>query len=143
MATKAPTDAPASEHREGRRPLLPPFSIEDDPAPLYISSPEGAVRVRGTRIPLETVVRHYEQGDSPEDIVEQFPTLELADVYATIAYFLRHRPVVSAYLDQLQAIGEQNIGELEAASPWAEVRARLLARLVERQGQADDAPAGG
>lgn len=38
--------------------------------------------VAGTRVPVETVRRYIEAGRSPEQIVESFPVLELADVRA-------------------------------------------------------------
>ncbi len=58
----------------------------------------GTVRVGGTRVRLDTVVRCYDEGDSPEIIRHAFPTLTLPDIYATIAYVLQHRDEVDAYL---------------------------------------------
>jgi uncharacterized protein (DUF433 family) len=42
------------------------------------------------------VVEQYENGMTPEDMVRAYGTLELADVYAAIAYYLRHRDEVRA-----------------------------------------------
>lgn len=46
----------------------------------------GTVRVSGSRVSLDSVVYHYEQGATPERIAESFPSLNLADIYAVIAY---------------------------------------------------------
>lgn len=53
--------------------------------PLMQAS-DGGVFVSRTRIPLETVVDAYLQGNSAEEIVAQFDALELADVHVVIAY---------------------------------------------------------
>jgi hypothetical protein len=49
-------------------------------------------------VTLDTLVTAYEQGASPEEIVSRYTTLELADVYAIITYYLRHREEVEEYL---------------------------------------------
>ena len=64
----------------------------------------GVVRVGNTRVLFELVVRSYLQGHTPEEIVRQYSTLELANVYGALAYFLQHRDQVEEYL---QRRGEQ------------------------------------
>jgi hypothetical protein len=67
------------------------------PPPLRLD--EGSiVRVGQSRVSLDTIVEQYENGMTPEEMVAAYDTLELADVYATIAYFLRHVIQVRAYL---------------------------------------------
>ena len=58
----------------------------------------GVLRVAGSRVPLDAVVDLFDAGASPEEIVERLDTLKLADVYAVITYYLRHRDEVSAHL---------------------------------------------
>ncbi len=58
----------------------------------------GAVRVGKTRISLDLVVEEYQNGMTPEDMVGAYDTLALADVYAVIAYYLRHRDEVETYM---------------------------------------------
>ena len=38
------------------------------------------------------------RGQSAEQIIERFPTLELQQIYATILYYLHNREMVEAYL---------------------------------------------
>jgi uncharacterized protein (DUF433 family) len=42
--------------------------------------------IRGTRVPLRTVLASLAEGDGVADIVASFPTLTEADVYAVIAF---------------------------------------------------------
>lgn len=55
-------------------------------------------------------------------------TLGLADVYAVITYYLRHRSDVDAYLQERRARGQAIRREIEAHSPQTGLRERLLAR---------------
>ncbi len=59
---------------------------------------QDAIRVKGTRVGLETVVHDYRAGANPEEIVLRYPTLSLEQVHAAIAYFLAHQPEVEAYV---------------------------------------------
>jgi uncharacterized protein (DUF433 family) len=42
--------------------------------------------IRGTRIPVELVVRMLAQGIPEKDILEEYPRLELEDIRAALAY---------------------------------------------------------
>jgi uncharacterized protein (DUF433 family) len=55
--------------------------------PLVVSE-DGTIRIAGTRVSLESVVHHYEQGASAEEIVLRFPVLRLADAHSCLAYYL-------------------------------------------------------
>ncbi len=101
--------------------------IAHEPAPLD-STPDGVVRVGGTRVTLDTVVAAFLEGATAEEIVQQYPVLALADVYAAIGYYLRHRSEVEAYLDQRRQTAECVRGENVARFDPAGIRARLLAR---------------
>ncbi len=71
--------------------------LEADVLPLN-ADPQGVVRVSGTRVTLDTLVGFYRQGYSAEQLHASFPTVPLADVHAVVAYYLRHREAVEAYL---------------------------------------------
>ncbi|HSH80758.1 MAG TPA: DUF433 domain-containing protein [Herpetosiphonaceae bacterium] len=47
------------------------LTVEPQPIPLT-TSPDGVVRITGTRVPLETVVRAFLQGATPEEIAQDF-----------------------------------------------------------------------
>ena len=103
------------------------LTIAHEPAPLEATS-NGAVHVGGTRVTLDTVVAAFLEGATAEEIVQQYPVLALADVYAGIGYYLRHRPDVEAYLAQRREAAERVRGENAARFDPTGIRARLLAR---------------
>jgi len=57
-----------------------------------------AIRIKGTRVGIETVLRDYRGGASPEEIILRYPTLSLEQVHAAITYYLRNRVEMDAYL---------------------------------------------
>jgi uncharacterized protein (DUF433 family) len=77
----------------------------------------GAVRVGKSRISLDLVVEQYENGMAPEDMVRAYDTLVLAEVYAVIAYYLRHKNGVRAYLKQREGEAEALRARIEAERP--------------------------
>jgi uncharacterized protein (DUF433 family) len=103
------------------------LAIQTKPIPLQ-TDPDGTVRVTNTRIPLDTVVYAYRNGESAEEIVESFNALNLADVYAIISYYLDHQLEIDAYLQTRQTETEQLHDEIEKQFPSHGLRARLLAR---------------
>jgi uncharacterized protein (DUF433 family) len=108
-----------------------PLSIQADMPPLSHSS-DGVVRVGGTGIPLERVVRAFLAGMTPEQIVQDYDVLTVEDVYATINYYLHHREEVDAYL---QSASEEALGvreEMERQFDPMGIRARLLARQAAK-----------
>lgn len=66
-----------------------------------IEERNGGYYVAGTRISLDSVVYAFNEGQSPEQIVENFPLLgNLAKAYGAIAYYLDHKAVVDQHLAQ-------------------------------------------
>ena len=57
----------------------------------------GKAHIAGHRIRVsDIVVWHEKRGLSPDEIVDQFPGLSLADVYAALAYYFDHREEIEA-----------------------------------------------
>lgn len=82
------------------------ITIAVEKAPLVTDS-QGVVRVANTRVTLDTVVTAFLEGCTPEEIGEQYPSLQLPDVYLAIGYYLRHRDEVQAYLAERQRQSEK------------------------------------
>ncbi|RUT08504.1 hypothetical protein DSM106972_016720 [Dulcicalothrix desertica PCC 7102] len=101
------------------------------PTPLE-TNPDGVVLVGKTRVTLDTVVAVFNQGATAEEIVFRYPSLKLADVYATIAFYLNHQQEVEEYLQQRRQKG-QAVREINQAKfdPQG-LRDRLLARKASR-----------
>ncbi len=87
----------------------------------------GSVRVGKTRISLDLIVEQYENGMTPEDIVRAYDTLKVADVYGAIAYYLRHREEVTAYMKRRDELAEAMQKKIESERPRI-TRQELLVR---------------
>ena len=105
-----------------------PLAAAAEPIPVEANA-DGVIRVGGTRVPLDTVVEVFNTGATPEEIAQDFPVLRLDDIYAVITYYLRHRDEVETYLEQRRAQAAEVRRKIEARSPQAGLRERLLARL--------------
>lgn len=103
------------------------LSLAATPPPLSIDT-NGVVRVGHTRVTLDTVVYAFEEGATAEEIVQQYPSLTLADVYEAIGYYLHHEDEVGAYLREREERAAQVRRQNEQRFDPTGVRARLLAR---------------
>lgn len=89
----------------------------------------GSIRVGSSRVLLETVIRAFQDGASPESIVHRYSTLSLSDVYNTIGYYLRHQDAVEAYLDRREQLAESVKQRLSGIQPdLSLIRTRLLSQ---------------
>ena len=100
----------------------PPLPAE--PVPLRWD--DGVWRIGSTNLTLEVVVQLYESGLDADEIARDFDGLELASVYQTIGYYLRHREDLADYLAERRrhVAGQRERGKAAAR----EMRERLQAR---------------
>jgi hypothetical protein len=63
-----------------------------------------------------------------EEILEQYPSLQLSDIYTAIGYYLRHKTEVDAYLLEHQRHADEVRQEAEKHFNPVGIRDRLLAR---------------
>jgi len=108
------------------------LAITAEPAPLDMNE-DGAVLVGKTRITLDTLVAVFKQGATAEEIVYRFPSLNLADVYATIAFYLNHRSETEVYLQQRQRSSQEIRVMNQARFSSQDLRERLLARRTVQE----------
>ncbi len=99
------------------------------PVSPYIEERNSGLYVAGTGVSLDSVVIRFQQGASPEKIVQSFPTLRLSQVYGAIAYYLENETTVSEYLAESQR-------EMERSEvPLSETNPDLFARLQDARRQ--------
>jgi uncharacterized protein (DUF433 family) len=110
-------------------PMVPSFATE---VVRLRADEDGVVRVGKTRVTLDTVVAAFSEGATAEEIVQQYPSLNLADVYQVIGYYLRRPSDVEAYLQQRRAQADSVRRQNEARFDPQGVRDRLLARRTSR-----------
>ena len=92
------------------------MTITVDAPPLQTDS-TGTVRVGDSRVSLDLIVYAYLNGERPEEIATAYPSVTLDQVYASIAYYLRHRDEVDAYLAQREREADQIRADWEARFP--------------------------
>ena len=97
------------------------------------TSEEGKPRIAGHRIRVEDIVIWTEQGQSPDEIVADFPQLSLGDVHAALAYYFDHREEIRHDMEE----DERFVAEMKARSGPG-----LLDRLLGNDRDADSLPSG-
>ena len=65
----------------------------------YVELRESAYYVRGSRVSLDSIISGFRNGDSPEAIRDNFPTLKLEQVYGAVTFYLSHQAEMDAYLE--------------------------------------------
>lgn len=82
---------------------------------------------------FDAIVTAFDLGATPDEIVQRYPSVDLASAYTLIADTLRHRDSVEAYLAGRDRAGAETRADIEARFPPDGMRARLLARRAARQ----------
>ena len=107
------------------------IAFENQTSPLVVND-HGVVMMRGTRVPLDSVIGEHLDGASPEQIVANFTTLRLADVYYAIGYYLLHRAEVDAYLGKREEESRRMREEITSQPEYRQMVDRMKARAKER-----------
>jgi len=69
------------------------FHIEKDPAKY-----EGKAVVKGTRVPVASIVNHYRSGMSIEEILEGYPSLTPAQLFDALSYYFDNKDEIDREL---------------------------------------------
>jgi uncharacterized protein (DUF433 family) len=103
----------------------------------HVEEREGEYYAARTRVPIGVVVAAWKRGDAPERIVEQFPSLSLADVYGVITYYLDLQREMETHFARLRDEYEREREAARAADPdfYADLQRRIAA---VRQAQSED-----
>lgn len=125
METTPPTQAPSSQ---AETPAVPP------PDRVRIVSTPGVrggkPRIDGHRITVADVaVWHERMGMSPDEIVYNYPSITLSDVYAALAYYFENRERIDSDI----AEGETLADTLRAGQPsiFEKARQRIAADVTD------------
>jgi hypothetical protein len=60
----------------------------------FVERRDDSFYLAGSRVPLASIVREFQNGDSAEAIRSAFPTLTLEQVYGAITFYLGHQAEV-------------------------------------------------
>jgi uncharacterized protein (DUF433 family) len=83
----------------------------------YVDQQDGAYRVAGTRVSLDSIVYAFISGQSAESIAQSFPVLTLEQVYGAITFYLANRDEIDRYLDAQREDYEAKRAAARAADP--------------------------
>jgi uncharacterized protein (DUF433 family) len=92
----------------------------------YVEARDAGYYIAGTRIPLDSIIIAFKNGESPEMILRSYPMAgPLVRVYGAIVFYLENTEEIEAYLTDQERL-------------WAELKAKetelpesLAARLRE------------
>jgi len=91
------------------------------------------IRIKGTRVGIETVLDDYMNAVSPEAIAVRYPTLTLEQVYATITFYLHNQSEVGQYVERWRQYVEQQWFEQQENPSPAVQRLQALKRQRQKQ----------
>ena len=94
---------------------------------------DGTIRIAGTRVSLDSVLHHYQQGATAEEIALRFPALRLADIHSCLAYFLNRFDQVEEYLSRQRQQAHDQQQRISADSSQRQGITQMRERIRERQ----------
>jgi uncharacterized protein (DUF433 family) len=83
---------------------------EVDIGTLIVSTPGvvgGSPRIAGTRISVKHIAWLYNEGFTPEQMLEQFPTIDLRGAYAAITYYIANKQAIDQDMADEDAFVEE------------------------------------
>lgn len=102
----------------------------DEAVPLF-QDEYGRVRVKGSRVTLDTLIANFKKGYKPKQIQDGFPTLSLEQITGAIEWYRSHRSEADAYLKEQYEAGERIRKEIESQPEYQARRAELLRRIKQ------------
>ncbi len=120
---------------------IAPFAIREPGVPLEVWD-DGSVRVGGTRLLLDTVVGGFNLGNPADKLGEIHGGLPAQVIRDVIAYYLRHRGEIDAYIRQGEEAADEAYRKISALPGHAEalndLKARMAVLAAERDAQRID-----
>ena len=99
-------------------------------APLH-QDETGSIRVKGSRVTLDTIIHRYQVGDTAEDIQDGFPSLSLEQVESVIAWYFDNQVGADEYLRKREAKAAELEREIRSKYDHVALKERLMKRWEE------------
>lgn len=112
------------------------LQVRDEKIPIT-EDKNGILSVAGTRVMLECVIEMHDAGAAPQEIVEEYDSLTLDQVFGVIFYYLRHKDEVKAYLEKRKKDSEARQADKDAAFP-PKLREKLVRAKRDRDAAGGD-----
>ena len=91
----------------------------------------GGIRVRNSRVTLETIVHRMQMGQTAEEINDGFPTVSVTQIKEILAWYFDNKAEADEYLKQVEEEGEKVRQWAESQPGYKEKREELLRRTAE------------
>ena len=89
--------------------------------------------VRGTRIPIELILRKLSEGATEDDLLDAYPRLKVEDIQAAIGYAADTQPGNVPLTDAQRQELDRRLDDLERSGPegipWDEVLQQIRNRI--------------
>ena len=105
---------------------------QDKLDPPFIATERGSIRIGSSRVTLDSVINEYKLGATAEQIAYSFPSLQLSDIYLTIAYYLLHKNEIEAYLAEQEKEANELRQHIESSPENQKTRGELRDRILAR-----------
>lgn len=89
----------------------------------------GTVIIKGTRIPVRTIAAFYQMGQSVDEILLNYPSLEPAQVFSALAYYFDNQEEIDKennYNNDIE-YWENKVAEMKAISELSDEKAEVSA----------------
>ena len=92
-----------------------PISVEED----------GSWKVTGTRVTVEVLIDLFKRGSTPEQILDDYPTIPLASIYEIIGYYLSNQQTVEEYIAYRDAEAKEIHAQLDSLTEVGNFRKKI------------------
>lgn len=123
--THSGEDDPTSEREEGSIRL---WSRSYPPAPPLVTDEDGAMRVGGTRVTLDSVIAAFREVETAEGIAQRYPPLRPTVVRIILDHYSSHKDDLDAYVADRENEAASLREQVEADPRTTGLRDRLTAR---------------
>ena len=89
------------------------------------------MRVRNSRVTLETIVHRMQMGNSAEEIHDGFPTVSVTQIKEIFDWYFDNKAEADEYLQQVEEEGERLRQLAESQPRYKEHREKLLRYKAE------------
>lgn len=101
-----------------------------DTVPL-VQLENGAIRVRNSRVTLETIVHRMQVGDTVDDIHDGFPTVSVSQIQQVLMWYEDNRAAADEYLREVEEEVQKLRQWIESQPGYKDRREELLRRKAE------------
>lgn len=95
---------------------------------------DGTIRIAGSRVKLDSIIRQFNLGETAEGIQDCFPSLTLREIYGAIFYYLENAEALEEYLREQRQAAEEGLRFIETHFDTSALRERIRARRAQLAG---------